>query len=194
MSHDDSTHAKPPIDWDAITYPQDFDNLLHAKKILTHAPLRKPLKHEWVRTHRTWNQPPTAVLRLQGDRKDDLYLLTRDIVPAFPPDLIVGMTFVPTITLQGSVALWPLRMPSATGRPDIWARTALDIAQVARERWVQLHSDPRIGAYTFRELTDITDDPVWPDLPWPALRELAFRDHVIDTLDHPVLQMVLRGR
>jgi hypothetical protein len=64
---------------------------------------------------------------------------------------------------------------------------------VARDRWVQVHADLGIGAYTYSVLDD-TDEPEWPDLTWPAIKELAFRAQIIKAADHPVLEQVLRGK
>lgn len=187
---DDST---PPTDFDNLKLPQNFDELLHAKRVLTAVPLRKPFRHDWVRVHPTWEQS-APVLKLAGDRRDELWLLTNELVPGLPGDLVTGMTFVPFITRQGAIAMWPLRAPSSLGRSDTWAETAIEIARVAKTTWVQVHSDTRIGAYTYLTLPDCRDEPDWGDTAWPALRELAFRAKLIDSFDHPTLQAVLRGK
>ena len=195
MTDHDNTPPRPPIDFDALALPQNYDALLHTEKVLVSVPLRKPLKQDWVRTHREWAQSAFC-LRLQGEMKrDDLYLLAPTLVPVVPPGLVAAMRFIPTITRQQVVAMWPLRMPNATnGRADAWATSALAIAGVAREKWVQLRSNMGAGCYEYTELKDLTDEPVWPPTPWLTLRELAFKDRVIDDLDHPVLRQVLRGR
>jgi hypothetical protein len=180
-------------DFDALALPQNFDQLLPARKVLTAVPLRKPFKHEWIRTHPTWEQQ-ACVLKLSGDRRDELWLLRNDLAPAFPSDLLTGMFFVPTITRQGTVAMWPLRAPRADGRVDTWASSAITIARVARTRWIQLHANQSVGAFEYQEVPDMTDEPEWPDITWDQLRELAFRNQLITSLDHPVVNLVLRGK
>ena len=86
------------LDLDSLRLSQDFGHLTGVKKILLACPLRKPRKHEWVKTHPDWSFP-AAVLKLQGERKDDLYLLHQSMTPAVPFDCIPTM-FVPTITRQ----------------------------------------------------------------------------------------------
>ena len=179
-------------DFDDLKLPQNFDQLLRAKRVLTAVPLRKPFKHDWVRVHPTWEQP-AAVLKLAGDRQEELWLLKNELVGGIPPDLVTSMTFVPTITRQGAIALWPLRSPSSRGRNDTWAETAIEIARVARTSWVQVHADQRIAAYTYAKL-DQQDDPDWGDTSWAMLRELAFRAKLITSFDHPILQAVLQGK
>ena len=105
-------------DFDDLKLPQNFDELLHAKRVLTAVPLRKPAKHDWVRTHPTWEQR-APVLKLTGER-DEFWILKNALVPGVPSDLVVGMMFIPYITRQGAIAMWPLRMP-AVGRADAWA-------------------------------------------------------------------------
>lgn len=187
MSHDSS-------DFDDLKLPNNYDSLLHTKRILTNVPLRKPFKHEWIRTHPTWEQP-APVLKLSGDRRDELWLLKNELVPGVPADLIVAMHFVPTINRQGTIAMWPLRIPATDGRADAWAQTALNIAREAREQWIQLHSDTAIGAYVYLTLDEVVEDPDWSVVPsWTEFRELAFRSKFITDFDHPVLQMVLHGK
>jgi hypothetical protein len=181
-------------DFDGLKLPQNFDQLLKTKRIITNIPLRKPYKHEWVMTHSEWEQPATA-LKLSGDRKEDLYLLHVDLATTLPADLITGMSFVPTVTKQGTLIMWPLRLPRTDGRSDTWATSALNGAHVARTRWVQLHADMPASAYIY--LTSEAQgaaEPAWPDLSWSAMRELAFRERFITSLDHPVLQDILYGR
>jgi hypothetical protein len=178
-------------EFDDLKLPQNFDEILRAKRVLTAVPLRKPAKHLWIRTHPSWEQT-AAVLKLSGER-DDLWILKNAIVPGVPPDLVVGMTFVPYITRQGEILMWPLRLP-AVGRADDWATSALAIAQVARTTWVQVHSNQRVGAYEYNLTPLPLDEPDWGETPWDRLRELAFRPKLIVDLDHPVLVAVLQGK
>lgn len=187
------TATPSTTDFDDLKLPQNFDSLLHAKRVLTAIPLRKPYKHDWVRTHPTWQQP-ASVLKLRGERADELWLICNALGGGLPDDLITGMVFTPTINRQAALTMWPLRMPAANGRADMWAQTAIEIAQVARERWVQVHADLRIGAYTYLELQETVGEPEWPEMAWDAIRELAFRARLITSFDHPVLDAVLRGK
>jgi hypothetical protein len=180
-----------PSEFDALGLPQNFDEILRAKRVLTTVPLRKPAKHHWIRVHPTWEQT-VAVLKLSGER-DDLWILKNDLVPGVPSDLVSGMTFAPYITRQAEILMWPLRVP-AVGRADDWATSARAIAHVARTTWVQVHSNQRVGAYEYNLTPHPLDEPDWSATDWTTLRKLAFGPKLISSLDHPVLVAVLQGK
>ena len=48
------------------------------------------------------------------------------------------------------------------------------------------------GIYAHFVPTAELPDPKWPAMPFPAMLKIAFRDRMIDTLDHPVIRD-LRG-
>jgi hypothetical protein len=49
-----------------------------------------------------------------------------------------------------------------------------------------------LGAYEMFEAEGVMADPKWPDLPFMELLRIAFRDRMIDRVDHPVIKR-LRG-
>ena len=49
-----------------------------------------------------------------------------------------------------------------------------------------------LGAYEVYEATAELPEPIWPDVSFRELVEIAFRERLITTHDHPVLRR-LRG-
>jgi len=49
-----------------------------------------------------------------------------------------------------------------------------------------------LGAYDLNEATSNLPDPEWPDLSFQDILQIAFRNHIVDHADHPVVQR-LRG-
>jgi hypothetical protein len=49
-----------------------------------------------------------------------------------------------------------------------------------------------LGAYEIYQAKADLPEPNWPDKPFNDLLRIAFRDRLIDTLDHPILKS-LRG-
>ena len=65
---------------------------------------------------------------------------------------------------------------------------------MAKTRWVRLRANIKnLGAYEIFEAQDTMPEPEWPEY---SVRQksctLAFRDRLIDNVDHPVLKR-LRG-
>ena len=86
----------------------------------------------------------------------------------------------------------PVRLPGPDGRHDDWNRSALEGAQLAMERWVRVASNRLLGAYEIFEATAALSDPDWPTESFEKILEVAFKDHYIDSVDHPAVRR-LRG-
>jgi hypothetical protein len=102
------------------------------------------------------------------------------------------MSFVATITRQDTFLLFPVRLPAADGRQDDWSRSAMEAVARARTHWIRMAAKRSLNAYELFEAVGTFPDPVWPELAWTEILQLAFRDHVIQDFDHPILRQ-LRG-
>lgn len=166
---------------------------LGVKKLTTTVPTRKPSKEWFVRCH---DDPTyrleTCVVELKED--SETYLVAPDLwdhlagESTFSPRLLVT-----AINKQGTVFIWPIRLPGPDGRHDEWNKSAMEAANVATRGWVRVQSNMNLGAYEVYAATGDLGDPEWPKLPFNELLRIAFRDRYIDTVDHPVLKR-LRGR
>jgi hypothetical protein len=96
------------------------------------------------------------------------------------------------VNRQGDVFLWPVKLPTADGRSNGWNDSALAAARMAESRWLRIAANMGAGLYdTFAAAGELTD-PEWPDLSFPEILKLCFRDRFIEDIDHPVLR-ALRG-
>jgi hypothetical protein len=59
-------------------------------------------------------------------------------------------------------------------------------------RWLRLKANMSLGAYELFAAESAMSEPTWPDLPFQELVRIAFRDRLIDRVDHPVIKR-LRG-
>ena len=132
---------------------------------------------------------PAAIIELTDDR--EVYLVT----PAIAPDLvgeIAAATIYTAINRQGVVHLWPIRLPAPDGKHNPWHMAQADAAERAMHRWIRVMANMSLGAYDMFEAAGNIPEPAWPELPFTELLRIAFRDRLIDRLDHPVVQH-LRG-
>jgi hypothetical protein len=161
------------------------------KKVLTTVPVRKPAQ-EFVRVHADEAFAlPTTLLEVKADR--EIYLVTPSLRDALATESAMSVrTLFTTINRQGVLFLWPVRLPTPTGRIDPWTRSAMDAAERARTAWIRLQANMSLGAYEVFEATGDLPEPEWPAVSFGDILRIAFRDKRIDTLDHPVLRQ-LRG-
>ena len=107
--------------------------------------------------------------------------------PTVAPKLLIT-----AVTKQGTMTLWPIRIPGSDGRIDDWNASALEAAEIAKTRWIRLVSDRELGAYIPREALVQDGEPRWPEETFEQIIQIAFRNRVINSVDHPILRR-LRG-
>jgi hypothetical protein len=159
-----------------------------AVEVLVHIPVRKPNRQEYFLVHRQFVLA-TTVFTDKEERES--YLVT----PAMRGALVGearAVLLVPAITRQNVLIIWPVPLPSEDGRRNRWTDTAQEAMHLAQEKWVRLVPDMGLGAYRIYLAEGQLSDPIWPDKAFEELLEIAFKDRVIDTSDHPVVRR-LRG-
>jgi hypothetical protein len=180
-----------PFDPAALRLDQTFTDGTAVKKLLTMIPVRKPSRQDFVRVHPDANYrlSPAAIIELKDDR--EVYLVT----PAIAPELVnelAAATICTAINRQGVLFLWSIRLPGPDGKYNPWHCSAQAAADSAMRRWVRVTANMSLGAYEIFEASANIPDPMWPDLPFPEILKIAFRDRLIDRPDHPVI-LKLRG-
>ena len=187
---DDGNGKERPFDPRKLRLSQRFSEGIDVRRILTTVPVRKPHRQEFVRVHPAENMRiETALLEFKEERQ--LYLVEPTLWPALPGEAS-PRTLYTTVTMQGVVMLWPVRLPDESGRLDPWNTSAHDAAKRAESGWIKAPANMHLGAYDVFEAMGQIPEPIWPDLAFERLLEIAFRDRFIDSLDHPVVRR-LRG-
>jgi len=178
------------FDLTKLRLSQDFASMVGVKKALITVPVRKPNRQEFVqvRPGDDWRLE-TAVLELKEDR--ETYLVEPSLWSELPGE-IVPKVLMTAVSRQGVVFLWPIRLPGEDGRQDEWNRSALEAAKIASDRWVRVAANMSLGAYEVFEATGDLPEPCWPEADFAKLLKVAFRDHFIQSIDHPVIRK-LRG-
>ena len=186
-------HPKP------IQPPNPFDNLsglrldqscadtVGVKKLLTTVPVRKPNRQDFVRVHDDprYRLTPAAVIEVKEDR--EVYLVTPEMAQALPGEFSM-VTLYTTINRQGTLHIWPVKLPTPDGRQNEWHRSAAEAAERAMKKWVRVTSSMSLGAYEIFEASGDLPEPGWPDIPFEEILKIAFRERLVDRADHPLVQ------
>ena len=190
ISTSTTSHVDEPFDLERLRLSQDFAAQVGVKKALTTVPVRKPTRQEFLRVHpdAAWRFE-TAVLELKDDR--ETYLVDAALWAELAGEITRKVLFT-ALNRQGVVFLWPVRLPGEDGRLDAWNRSALEAAQLAMQGWVRVAANLALGAYDVFQAAGAIPDPIWPEVSFPELMQIAFRDRFIRDPNHLVLRK-LRG-
>ena len=170
---------------------QSFTETVAVKKLITTVPVRKPGAQDFVRVHSDPAFRENVPLILLKDDNEQ-YIVQQNVVPELASE-IASVTLYLTINKQGVVFFWPVRLPTPDGRDfDAW-RSAREAAELATQKWVRLKWSKSLGAYEIHQALNQSSEPEWPaDVGFWDLIRIAFRNHIIRDLEHPVVKR-LRG-
>jgi hypothetical protein len=179
-----------PFDLENLRLSQNFVETAGVKKLLRTVPVRKPNKQDYIRVHPNQQYRDNfPVIDLKDER--EIYIPTARVVSALVGELVT-VTLFTTVNRQGVTFLWPVRLPDPNGKSNQWWDSARDAAAIAMTRWVRVNSNMSLGAYDLHHAENQKSEPEWPEASFQELIKIAFRDRLIDSLDHPVIRR-LRG-
>jgi hypothetical protein len=185
--------APNPFDPSRYRLGTNYAEMIGTQSHLLSVPVRKPGKEAFFRAHPT-NRLETAVVAVGDDTGDpETFLVERALWPALAPEPMFHPCLLAHYqTRQGVNGLWKIKLPRPGDKINAWTQSALLALARAENEWVRLKSDRALGAYTAETATGITEAPRWPDYDFGRLLEIAFRERLIVSLDHPILRR-LRG-
>jgi hypothetical protein len=176
-----------PFDPTTLRLDQSFADTVGVKKLLVTVPVRKPSRQEFVRVHPdpAYRLTPAAIIELKEDR--EVYLVRPDMAQTLPGEFSPATLFT-TISRQGTLFLWPVKLPDPNGRQNEWHRSRAQGAERAMKKWVRVPANTSLGAYEIFEASGDLPEPVWPDFPFQEILKIAFRERIVDRPDHPLVQ------
>jgi hypothetical protein len=186
-----ATPGHDPFDPQHLRISQDFAETVGVKRELLSVPVARPNRQAFIRVRvgDEWRLP-VATIEVKEDG-DQLYLVDPALAEAMPGEVVPKMLLT-SITRQGVVFLWPIRLPGEDGTVNPWHDSAFKAAKRAESRWVRVASNKALGAYDVHEATSKLPEPEWPEASFHDLLRIAFGERLIKTVDHPVLRR-LRG-
>ena len=183
----DNDDKPNPFDPATLRLNQSYADTVGVKKLLTTVPVRKPNRQDFVRVHPEpeFRLTPAAIIEVKEDR--EVFLVTPSMAQALPGEFAL-VTLFTTINRQGTLHLWPVKLPAPDGRRNEWHRSGAEAAERAIRNWVRVTSSMSLGAYEIFEANGDLPEPVWPDIPFPEILRIAFRDRIVDHAGHPLVQ------
>jgi hypothetical protein len=153
------------------------------QQIVSRVPVKKPDKQVFFRAHPA-DKVETYVIE---DNRETYY-----VAPEIRDEIVTQGLHRPVllarvITRQGINMLWPIGL-SVDGRSNSWYETAHEARRMAEKNWIRIVANMDLGGYdVFKALAPI-DEPDWSKMTFQELLEVAFRDRIVSSFDHPVLK------
>lgn len=189
---DKTAKIPSPFDPAALRCDQSSTEGVAVKKLVTVIPVRKPGRQEFVRVNPDPNYRLTgaAIIELKDDNSE-VYIVTSAIVSDLAGEYRIATIFT-ALTRFGVLFLWPVYGPGPDGKHNPWHRSAGIAAEVAMRDWVRVTSNRALGGYEPTVAMANIPDPVWPELTFTEMLEIAFVGKLVDRPDHPLV-LRLRG-
>ena len=169
-----------------------YSERTNTKKLLVSVKVRKPDKTWFVRAHADPTYRTIAHI-LELDREAPYLVLLNDL-PADIEKTVSRVELVTTVDADGVIFLWPVKQQRGDKRSDDneWNATARAAALTAERRWVKMVPNHHAKAYDVYTPQVTIADPKWDELPtFTSLLTTAFRDRIIESIDHPVLKQLV---
>jgi hypothetical protein len=186
-----SPKTPDPFDLASLRLNPSFLETAGVKKLITTVPSHKPNPQDFVRVRpEPEYRENFATIELRDDRES--YIVHPDILPDLLNEVSYETIFT-TVNRQGVVSLWPVKLITPDSKRNDWARSMREAAEMAMTKWIRVKSNLNLKAYEIYVAECEIAEPVWPDLTFPDLLKIAYRDRMIAALDHPVIKR-LRGQ
>ncbi len=177
------------IDFNAIR-SRDFADPADVTSFVNRVPVRRPNGHTFIRVHPGQDyRYPVDLIELPEE--EDTYLISSNEVAAALDEVRKPCLLYTAITRQGTVFMWPVKLPRGNKKVMAWHTSASEAAEKAMKDWVRINADMNLGAYKITVARGAIPDPEWPNLTFKELLTIAFRDRLVSSLDHPLVRRYL---
>jgi len=171
--------------------PFDLDNLIVepdyapvGEREISRIKVKRPGDQTWFRTHPEYE---ICIMLFEYINDEKIYVVTAPMQPYFQ-GLGRKHLVYPYISSNGVLALWPVKLPNDSGELHSYPESAHDCARKARKQWIRIESDRHASQYVPVPLKRQKDDLKWPEFSESKWLKLGFKDQLIDSLDHPIVQ------
>jgi hypothetical protein len=184
------------FDFDSVSLSTNFQNTHIIRQPTDTIPIRRPKNRVFFRTHPDMNDwwLDTRVLEFTDDTRENAVTETFLVAPQLwglvgEKVTLERRLLAPYIVRSGEVLVWPLKLPQPGMRGSMWSESAMAIAMRAMAVWLRFEGNQTLQCYVKFEAEGDLGEPDWPPFrDRNALFNIAFRDHIIRDLNHPVLQ------
>ena len=189
------TEEKKILNTELKTEPEGFDlsnfavdtqatDVVLEKRIVV-VPVRKPNKQKWFKCHKAYGPMLVEIVEMKED--SEYFLVGKAARSA-----LLGETKLVKLYLcyyqDSSVFICPVPQPGDDGKWNSWHKSLSEVVDMAKDAWVRAIPDKAIGGYTAMVASGTFPEPRIKEMPMSEYLKIAFKDHLIESDDHPLIQ------
>jgi hypothetical protein len=183
-----------PFTPENLRLDQNYAESVGVKKLLTKIPVKKPSKQIFfrIRPGKDW-RATFPIVSLRDEQEE--YVVARSMQAELSTELVSKQLRL-GVTKQSNLFFLPLPLPGPDGRDNAWWSSLREHADLAETFYLRVVPNQEIGAYDALVAQEAFVDPDWEltqGLTFWELIKIAFKNNLIDSLEHPVVKR-LRGR
>jgi hypothetical protein len=161
------------------------------EEVLMRVPVRKPMKHEYFRVRQGADNCFSTLLYEDRETREYYFVAPSMISKLRGIADVTVATLVQFMTKQKVLGIFPLKIGTDSNVRTGWQDTALAAAELAKTSWIRMQADMALAGYRVLKAKGDLGEPEWPATPFNELLDVAFKDRVIDTEDHPIFNKLL---
>lgn len=163
------------------------------KPIIVQVAVRRPDKQKFFKVlpGEEWEKT-FPILEIKED--SDYYLVRPEILPYLLSEVKYIRLHL-AYYMNGNPFLLPVTLPDPQNptKWNSWHQSMSEaVALASKGSWIRAVADKALQGYQIRQATGTFPEPVLPDdMEFKDYVKIAFKNHVIDTTDHPVVKQLL---
>lgn len=186
-------HVKKNIfaDLNALKLSYGEGILAGARETLSRLPVRKANRQEFWRSHPSEDMSLLTAVYEDKDSRE-IYLIAPNMMGQMSQlGEVTPVKLIPAITRQNVLLLIPAKLPNEASSNTGWQDTMLQATEAAKTKWLRTCADMSLGGYRIWEAEGNLSEPQWPQMTLSEMLEVAFKNRVIDSEDHPIFNKLL---
>lgn len=167
-----------------------------AKKLITNYTVRKPRRGAFFRVHPGENYQYVTYVYVEKDEgglEKDTYLFSPPFAATLDDEFKCVMQSAILYLVKERHAekpfVWRVGIPLDGAKDNKYWESAREIADIAKSEWLRIATSA--GCYEHYKPAPTTGkipEPEWPEVSFGEILRLAFKNHVIDSMDHPIMR------
>ena len=172
------------INYDEFTFRQELTATV--KGTVTYIPIKKPSPQSWIYIPSNPGlRSNVAILELEERR--ECYLVHPEVAASLDGE-VSNRILVPYFDRENAIFIWAIKLTDRWGKENSWTISARAIVHEYVDQWIKIQAVPTGGCYEVKKIPSSVPPPEIPEGGRKFLMDLAFKDRIITSLDHPVIQ------